>query len=328
MTALPLDLPRIGRGFAAVSARMSVDGPRVVTAVAEALSAASGVSIVLRATAAPAPPERVVGAARVLVPLAALGCDAVVEVGVGILACLRAHLAGRNHTVRPALEPLEADPTLLAFCALVAVDAVRSSELGALSPLVALEEPPARVPPGHLSLLLAIEIGAERGWGRVLVPAEVVAALAAPAALSPDAERISIQASLRHGTVTLPPDELCAMAPGDVLLLDDETAVAELVIPGGLTFRGRLAAAVHHIEEIRMTEAQTAYPIVLSVEIARVRLTLGDLARLAPGVALPLDVRRDGAVVLRAGEDVVARGTLVDVEGSLGVRLAQVGAWP
>ncbi len=56
--------------------------------------------------------------------------------------------------------------------------------------------------------------------------------------------------------------------------------------------------------------------------------TLGDLARLEPGGALALGVAKDGAVVLRAGERCVARGQLVDIDGALGVRVAQIGERP
>jgi len=59
-----------------------------------------------------------------------------------------------------------------------------------------------------------------------------------------------------------------------------------------------------------------------------VSITLGDLARLEPGGALPLGVAMEGAVVLRAGERAIARGQLVEIDGALGVRLAQIGERP
>jgi type III secretion protein Q len=327
MGALPLELARVSRAFAAFCPRMRLDAARLSTTAAEALSEALAVPVAIRASVSPAPPERLVGAARVLVPLAIPGSGAVIEVDLGTLGDLLERLAGRAGRRAPALVATDAETAMLAFSALVVLDAVDSCGLEPLAPRVALEEP-SPTTPGHLAIQLDLTVGERRGWGRLLVPPDALDALAAPSDLPAAVSRLVVHASLRDATTTLTPDELAALAPGDVLLLDSDPVAADLVFPGGLTFRGRVTSGVHHIEEIRMTEAQSAYPIVLSVEIARVRVTLSDLARLAPGVALPLDIRKDGAVVLRAGEDVIARGTLVDVEGSLGVQLAQVGALP
>ena len=68
----------------------------------------------------------------------------------------------------------------------------------------------------------------------------------------------------------------------------------------------------------------SSFPIALSVEVARVSVALRDLAGLAPGGVLPLNVARDGRVTLRAGEVAVGRGELVEVDGALAVRIA---AW-
>jgi type III secretion protein Q len=325
--ALPLELDRVSRAFAAIRPRMRVEAARLSTVAAEALSEALAVPVAIRASVSPALPERLAGVARVLVPLSAIGGGAVIEVDLGTLGDLLERLAGRASRRTPALVAREAEAAALTFCALVVVDAGRSCGLAPLAPCVALEEP-SPSPQGHLAIQLDLTIGARSGWGRLLVPPGALDAIAAPPELPADVSRLVVHASLRDATTTLTPDELAALSAGDVLLLDPGPAVADLVFPGGLTFRGRVTGGVHHIEEIRMTEPQSAYPIVLSVEIARVRVTLSDLARLAPGAALPLDVRKDGAVVLRAGEDVIARGTLVDVEGTLGVRVAQVGALP
>ncbi len=74
-----------------------------------------------------------------------------------------------------------------------------------------------------------------------------------------------------------------------------------------------------------MTETQASYPITLAVEIARVSLTLGALARLEPGSAVPLAAPKAGAVVLRAGDKASARGHLVEIDGGLGVQVTQLG---
>jgi flagellar motor switch/type III secretory pathway protein FliN len=76
-----------------------------------------------------------------------------------------------------------------------------------------------------------------------------------------------------------------------------------------------------------MTERQAQLPITLEVELARVELSVGELARLEPGAALPLALDRRGLVTLRAGERAVARGELVEIDGAVGVRILslQVG---
>jgi len=66
----------------------------------------------------------------------------------------------------------------------------------------------------------------------------------------------------------------------------------------------------------------------VTVELARVSLTLGDLSGLEPGGSLPLHAPRDGRVVLRLGDRAVARGQLVEIDGALGVRLDALEALP
>ncbi len=327
MTAFPLSLQRVSRGFVALAPRLRIDGARLVPAIADALSAALRTTVSIEAMVAAMVPEPVLGSARVGVVFPSAGEQAVLEVDTKLLATVLHHVAGRRAATWPAIAASESDTSLLAFCALVAVDAARSCGLEPFGPLVSLGPAPGSVPAGHLAIQLQLRVGDHRSWGRVLLSAPIVAALGEPAPCAHPVPALSLPASLRDATTTLLPEELAALAPGDVLLLDPPRGHADLVLPGGLTFRGRLEGDLH-VEEIRMTEPQSSYPIVLSIEIARVRVTLGDLARLAPGVALPLDVRKDGAVVLRAGEDVIARGTLVDVEGTLGVRIAQIGPLP
>lgn len=75
-----------------------------------------------------------------------------------------------------------------------------------------------------------------------------------------------------------------------------------------------------------MTDIAAAVPVLLEVELARVSLPLTDLARLEPGAALPLAIDRRGLVTLRLGDREVAKGELVDVEGTVGVRILSMGA--
>ncbi len=66
-------------------------------------------------------------------------------------------------------------------------------------------------------------------------------------------------------------------------------------------------------------------PVVLSVEVARISMPLEELARLREGEVLVSGCPVGGRVVLRAGEQVIGQGELVDVEGEVGVRLVSLG---
>jgi type III secretion protein Q len=66
-------------------------------------------------------------------------------------------------------------------------------------------------------------------------------------------------------------------------------------------------------------------PVELCIELARIKIALADLANVEPGAVLPLHVGPCDAVVLRIGEELIARGELVDIEGELGVRILSLG---
>jgi type III secretion protein Q len=259
------------------------------------------------------------------VALSGVGGLALLEIESGLMARALERLSGSEPETPAAIASSALEQSLLALSALIAIDACRSASIDRLVPRLVLGGDPA---PGSLAVALQIEVGAERGRGLLLVPPAAVVALGSGEGQSSAAARLAIPASLRRGTVSLAFDELSALASGDVVLLDPEPSGSALVFPGGLTAVGGEASGRFQVEEIRMTETQAAYPLTLSVEIARVVVTLGELSRLAPGAVLALDARKDGAVVLRAGERAVARGQLVDVEGALGVRIAELGALP
>ena len=65
-------------------------------------------------------------------------------------------------------------------------------------------------------------------------------------------------------------------------------------------------------------------PITLHVEIARVEMSLADVAGLAVGEVLRTGRKLSEKVTLRAGERAVARGELIDVDGELGVQITEV----
>lgn len=65
-------------------------------------------------------------------------------------------------------------------------------------------------------------------------------------------------------------------------------------------------------------------PVQLTCEIGRITLSGRELLELRPGAVLPVGRPLSGPVDLCAGDRVLARGELVDVEGEIGVRVTEV----
>jgi type III secretion protein Q len=144
-----------------------------------------------------------------------------------------------------------------------------------------------------------------------------------------DGSPLALPASLRRGTAALSAEELEALAPGDVLVVDPRADGRDvLALPGGLRAVGREEEGRFHVEEVEMSERHAQLPVLLEVELARVEIPLAELARLEPGAALPLGLDRRGLVTLRVGDRAVARGELVDVDGAVGVRILSVEVGP
>jgi type III secretion system YscQ/HrcQ family protein len=326
--ALPFPVPAVSRGFAALTPAARRQGRAAGEAAARAIADLLGAEVRCTARATPAVAEPVRGVARVRIALEALPASAALEVEARLVARVAAALAGAAQTPA-ALALTDLERALLELAALAVIDALPGAVAEALGPRLAAGDADADPGPGALAVAIDLQVGTEGGRARLLLPSAALAALAALAAADADetapAPDLAVGAALRRGSATISAADLEALAPGDVLLLDPGAARAELLLPGGLALRGELEGTVFQLQEVHMIEAQLSYPITLAVEIARVTVTVADLARLEPGAALPLDVRRDGAVVLRAGEHAVARGQLVEVDGALGVRVLELG---
>jgi flagellar motor switch/type III secretory pathway protein FliN len=322
-----LAIPTISRGYAALTPAAVAAGRAFGDAAARAVSAQLGLPCAIEGRPLAAVPARAVGAVRLAIALEACAATAVLELDAAFGSAVLSHLAGARDAAH-GLAALPVERSLLELLALVALDGAAGTLVDTLIPRVVLEGTAAADPfdAGALAIALELSLGERRYRGRLLVAADGVRALASLPEVAPEAATLRIDASLRGGEASITLDELSSLAPGDVVFADDLEPA--LVLPGGLTVRGRLEDDLLHVEEIRMTETQAAYPITIAVELGRATITFGELAALAPGVALPLDLRRDGHVVLRAGERALARGQLVDVDGALGIRILQLGDAP
>jgi type III secretion protein Q len=328
VNALPFPLPALSRGYAELGAAGRAAGEENARRAAAAVAALLATEVEIDGRPLPSPATPAAGMARAAVALEALGTAAVLEVEATLLA--RAVEAMGGTTCTPgALRPTATERAVLDLAVLAALGALSPETHRRLAPRLGeagADAPPA--PADALAVALELRVGGERGRGRLLLPPAAVAAFSAPPREDAPGRALALGALLCDGQVTLDRAELAALGPGDVLLLDPVPA-ARLVLPGGLTLAGDLEEGrLLTVKEIQMADTQLHYPITLTVEVARVTVTVGELARLEPGAALPLDVRRDGAVVLRAGDRAIARGQLVEVGGALGVRIAELEAAP
>ncbi|GEJ55573.1 FliM/FliN family flagellar motor switch protein [Anaeromyxobacter diazotrophicus] len=321
---MPLSaLPLATRGAALLSPGARAAGAEASRAAAAALTALLGAAVEIAGTPLSGPGAALTGMAAVEVALEGAGGCAVLEVDALLLARALERLGGEPVRTPAARRPTGRELALLDLCTLAALDAVRGGPVEALVPRLALGGG-AAPEPGALVVALELGLGEERARGRLLVPAAALRALSRPGAPTAAAAELPLELALRRGAMSLARADLDLLGPGDVLLLDPGEPDEALVLPGGLALHGRLEGSLFHVQEIAMTETQASYPLTLSVEVARVTVTFGELARLEPGAVLALDVRRGGAVVLRAGERALARGELVDVDGALGVRVVEL----
>lgn len=323
---LPFELPALSRGFAALTPAARATGARAMEAAAAALAALLGRDVVVRARACAGAPAPRAPAARVAIDLPALPASAVLEVEPALVVGIVAELAG-GPAARgaAALTPIEV--AALELFALAAVDgacAVAEVEAG-LAPRLSRG---AAEPPSALAVELDVVAGTAAGRARLLLAPAAVRALRGAPAAGP-ALAAPVVASVRSGGAPLAPEELEALSPGDVVVLDPAGSTRDaLVLPGGARIAGRLVDGALNVEEVVMNERTAQLPVRLEVELARVEVPLAEIARLEPGAALPLALDRRGLVTLRVGERAFARGELVDVDGAIGVRVLSLEVGP
>lgn len=323
---LPFDLPRISRGFAALTPAARARGADVAAAAGAALSSVIGREVAVRARCCSGAPAARAVAARLAVDLPRVPAAALLEVEPALVVALVDALAGGSGFAGGAttLTPVETSALeLLALAALDGACGVAPVE-DALAPRLARG---AAEPGSALAIELDVDAGGISGRARLLVPPAAVRALSGVPAEGP-ALAARLLASVRSGAAALAPGELDGVAAGDVVLLDPPGGTPDaLVLPGGARLAGRLEAGAFHVEVI-MTDRNAGLPVLLEVELARVEVSLGELARLEPGAALPLALDRRGLVTLRIGERAFARGELVDVDGAVGVRVTALEVAP
>ncbi len=326
--ALPFELPAVSRGFAVLDPCARATGAEVAAAAARALTDLLGVEVTLTGSArpvaaAPARPPLVLP-----VELSALPGTALLEVEPGLVSRLVALVSGSPAPAAGATELTPMETSALDLMVLAALDG--AAEVTPIPELLAprlVRDAPA--PPSPLAIDLLLEAGPVRGRARLLLPPAAVEALAGPPELQEPLTAFPLFASLRGGSAPLRPEELEALAPGDVLLADAPPEERlRLCFPGGFTALGRVAGGAFLVERTTMENPLEQVPVLVEIELARVPLTLSDLARLSPGSTLPVQLDRRGLVTLRIGERPLGRGELVEVDGAVGVRILSLEVQP
>jgi len=186
---------------------------------------------------------------------------------------------------------------------------------------------------------LRFDAGGQGGVVRVLAPESLLAAAppATAALLGRDALARLAQLELRVDVVlalaALTPAELGALGAGDVVVLADAARGRAWLRCGSGAFAlsydaTRLTVAGAWRQGVPMTENNDALARDLSVPIscrlAQLQVSVRELLELGPGAVIGLARPLGAPIDLVAGERVVARGELVDVEGELGVRVTEI----
>ncbi len=321
---LPFDLPGTSRGHAELTKAAAALGQEAAATVSTALGSLVGSDFRVAGRALPGPFGQPGRGAHLSFDLPALPGTAALEIDPAFVAGLVGRLCDATEPPSGASSLTRLETSALELLALAATDACSRLEPveRALSP---------RLTRGHgepaSPLVVALDLRALGQAGRawLLLPPAAVRALAGPPEMSTAASGLELRASLRRGSMRIGPEGLAGLESGDVILLDADPPPAEsMVLPGGHRLLGHVDGEVFHVEEMSMTEIAASIPIALEVELARVPVTLGQLARLEPGATLALPVDRRGLVTLRAGERALARGELVEIEGSVGVRIVSL----
>ena len=197
---------------------------------------------------------------------------------------------------------------------------------------------------GSAAWSATLTCGPTHGVARIWIPDRFELVKAPPRPL----RGLKLDLCLSAGEAELPASELTSLRTGDVVVLDacwwhtdrrlraraiggtrtswwcdEDLRITEVETgPGAPTGKGRVMSEPQdRSHETEVISHVGDVPVMLSVEIARLTVPVEEVASLREGEVLATGVPIGGRVVLRAGEEVVGEGELVDIEGEIGVRL-------
>jgi len=159
-----------------------------------------------------------------------------------------------------------------------------------------------------------------------------------PASTLASGQHLPVLLQLEAGQLRLTRDELASLRIGDTVLLEerspwelrcgDQKAPVQRV-PEGLEIldpwkpEGGPRTMSEPTDTDALSDLQQA-PVELRLEVARFALPLQTVQRLHPGQVISTRIGIGGQVRLVAGDQLLARGELVEVEGDIGVRILQI----
>lgn len=218
--------------------------------------------------------------------------------------------------------------------------------------------PLAEVHSGAFECRVSVVLGASRSVGRLrMAPESLMALLDAgnwQAIKAPLPERFPVGIRVVLGSLQLTMGQLRTVQTGDVVMPEYLHFSADglgQVNAGHLRLHvqideegGRRCLCIRSIEEVvvddafythtdvecvdesqgRFDGALEQLPLTLSVRCGALKLSLGELRQLAPGMVLNIEGYDVGMAGLYYGDRVVGHGQLVEVDGRLGLQLSRV----
>ncbi len=171
-----------------------------------------------------------------------------------------------------------------------------------------------------------------------------------PAAASErDWSRLPLDATVEIGRTDLRMAELQALETGDLILLppgapayENELIVRHRRHPIATAHLEGHTLTVDRLLESVMAENTTPNPretlpggldpesveVRLTFDLGQLSISLGDLQKVQPGYSFELDMPAVASVRIRAGDRLIGRGELIQIEERLGVRVSELFASP
>ncbi len=162
---------------------------------------------------------------------------------------------------------------------------------------------------------------------------------ALPEKITPEADSLPLRGSLQIGRSRLRVSELRALDALDVLLIEEpagQEGELALVFPGGPAFKALVSADIITIKRTLPMDQNDPQPAPAEASVDTVEvdcvfevgsktMTVAELRAVAPGLIVSLDKPLDGPVTLVANGRALARCELLDIEGTLAVRVVSLG---
>jgi flagellar motor switch protein FliN/FliY len=211
--------------------------------------------------------------------------------------------------------------------------------------------------PKEESLCIDVEIQHPKQtlWGRLICPSSLHLALkthfsreTAPTLSSSFAKQLEVTLRLELGTTSLDLSEWEKVRVGDCILLDRCTydpktrkGTAQVVLEdekenpeteefSPSEFEEEAKEEQNHLWSAQNTDVEKMIsakeiPLMLTVEVARLRISLDKLLQLSPGNVLELPVKPEQGVDILANGKKIAKAELVKLGEALAVKILQIG---